>query len=93
MPFAGEKMKQSPLTTILDIVEEQYCDSALEPPETLVACLGAIQLQLHGLSEELLKRDCDQDAEKIFQHLVLISGTAMTAASVHVLPHVEREGN
>lgn len=85
-------MKQPPLTTILDILEEQYCDSAFEPPESLVACLGAIQLQLHGLSEELLKRDCDQDAEVILQHLILISGAAMSAASVHVLPHVEAEG-
>ena len=91
MPCKSEKMKQSPLTTILDIVEEQYSDSDVVPPESLAACLGTIELQLHGLREELLKRDSDQDADKIFQHLILRSGAAMTAASVHVLPFVEKE--
>jgi hypothetical protein len=75
---------------MLDLVEEQLSDAAIEPPDSLVACLGSIHLQLHGLGEELLKRDCDQDAEKILQHLILISGAAMSAASAHVLPYVER---
>jgi len=92
MPCKGEKMKQSPLTTVIELVEEQCSDSEIDPPESLAACLGAIELQLHGFKEELLKRDSDQDAEKLFQHLILISGTAMSAASVHVLPHVEKEG-
>ena len=85
-------MKQSPLTTVIEIVEEQYSDSEIDPPESLAACLGTIELQLHGFREELLKSDSEQDAEKIFQHLILISGAAMTAASVHVLPFVEKEG-
>ena len=79
-----------PLTTILDLVEEQLSDAAIEPPDSLVACLGAIQLQAHGLSEELLKNDSDQDADKILQYLVLISVAAMSAASAHVLPFVEK---
>ncbi len=82
---------KSPLTTILELVQEQFCDSTIETPDSLLACLGAIQLQLHGLSQELLKNDSDQDAEKILQCLVLISGAAMSAASAHVLPYVEKE--
>ena len=92
MPCKGEKMKQSPLTTVIEIVEEQYSDSMIDPPESLASCLGAIELQLHGLREELLKRESDQDAEAIFQHLILISGAAMSAASVHVLPFIQKEG-
>jgi len=84
-------MTKTPLTTIIEIVEEQFGDSTIATPHSLIACMGAIHLQLHGLAEELLKRDCDQDAEKIFQHLILISGVAMSAASVHVLPYVDAE--
>ncbi len=64
---------------------------AIDKPESLLAAFGSISIALHALSLELGQPDNEQDAEKLFQLLVVISSTAMLAAAEHVLPVIESE--
>jgi len=83
-------VKSKNLELMLEMLDGQAVD-AIDKPESLLAAFGSISIALQSLSLELAQPDSEQDAEKLFQLLVVISSTAMLAAAEHVLPVLESE--
>lgn len=81
-------MKQKTYQTMMDMLDDRALET-LDAPESLLAAFGLLTMTIAGLGTELAKRDAEQDAERIFEALVVISTTALLAASEHVLPELE----
>lgn len=81
-------MKRKNLETMMAMLDGQAVD-AIDKPESLLAAFGGISIALQALSSELSQPEAEQDAEKLFQLLVVISSTAMLAAAEYVLPVLE----
>jgi hypothetical protein len=78
------------LETMMQMLDGKAVD-AIDKPESLLAAYGGIHLALQTLGQELARADQEQEAEKLFESLVVISSTAMLAAAEYVLP-VLQEG-
>jgi hypothetical protein len=63
----------------------------IDGPHSLLEALGKISITLHGLHAELAKPEEKQDAEILFELLVVLSTVAMLAAAEHVLPALQEE--
>jgi len=81
-------MKHKTYQTMMDMLDDRALET-LDAPESLLAAFGLLTMTIAGLGTELAKRDAEQDAERIFEALVVISTTALLAASEHVLPELE----
>jgi len=84
-------MKRQTFETMMDMLDDRALET-LDAPESLLAAFGLLTVTISGLGSELVKREAEQDAERIFEALVVISTTALLAASEHVLPVMEEEG-
>lgn len=80
----------TPHETALDLVAAE-CGAGAKI-HSLPEALGLAQIQLQALASELARPGDEQDAEVIMQQLVSMAAVAITAAAVHVLPAIEKEG-
>jgi hypothetical protein len=85
------EMKTHNLDTMIQMLDGRALD-AIDRPESLLASLGSIQVAMTCFASELSKPEASQDAEKLFEILLVISTTAMLAAADHVLPSLEEKG-
>ena len=84
-------MKTHNLDTMIQMLDGRALD-AIDRPESLIASLGTMQVAMVGFATELSKPEASQDAEKLFEILLVISTTAMLAAADHILPTLEEQG-
>jgi len=81
-------MRTKNLETMMEMLDGKVVEQ-IDKPESLLAAYGGIHLALQTLGQELARADEVQDAEKLFESLVVISSTAMLAAAEYVLPVLE----
>lgn len=74
--------------TALGLVEEAMED--ISHTRSLVESLGTIHIHLKQLEAELGAPEEEQDADKLLQELVAIAAAACGAASLRVLPAIDR---
>lgn len=81
-------MRAKNLETMLDMLDGKALDD-IDRPVTLLAAYGGLASAMACLAVEIGRRDAEQEADKLFELLLVISSTAMLAAAEHVLPVLE----
>ena len=83
-------MKAHNFDTMIEMLNGQALDQ-IDSPNSLIEAVGQISLCLTALCNEMSKPHSTQDAEILFESLVVLSTVSMLAAAEYVLPIIEGE--